>query len=75
MNLSESCEGHSLDVHLPNRSRTQAVEVAPLRNPFCQYERGEKIKARPLCRYSKCSHLFISKTEKKKGLGAAEKIE
>lgn len=42
---------------------------------FCQYERGEKIKARPLCRYSKCSQLFIFKTEKQKGLGAAEKIE
>lgn len=32
MNLSESCEAHSLDVHLQNSSRTRAVEVAPLHN-------------------------------------------
>jgi len=34
-----------------------------------------KIKVRPLSHYSKCYRLFISKIEKKKGLGAAEKTE
>lgn len=78
MNLSDSCEARGLEVHLQNRGRAQAVEVASLCNDcFLPVRTGRgdrKIKVRPFSCCYVTAFLFLEQKGKKVSVQLRDRI-